>query len=297
MDKEGGVVGLVGVGMMGLAMSKRLIDHGYEVAGYRRGSLDAFVEIGGKAMNSVAEVANTTNVILTCLPDAGALDEVLSGECGIVANAQDGLVLIEMSSMEPEEKSERADKLLAHGVTLLDCPISGTPQMVSAGKAAIFASGDESTIESHRSMLESIAPSVNYVGKSGAGSTVKFIANALVAIHTLAAAEAFVLAECRGVDSRKLLQALSGGPASSVMLQIRGKIMADHEYEEKIGGIRIFSSLLSKIAQRASEQGDFRLLNTANDEYQEAAAGEYRDYDIAALVEHISDRVEREKKA
>jgi hypothetical protein len=78
--------------------------------------------------------------------------------------------------------------------TLLDCPISGTPQMVSAGKAAIFASGDENTVESNRSMLESIAPSINYVGKLGAGSTVKFATNALVAIHTWAAAEAFVLA-------------------------------------------------------------------------------------------------------
>jgi hypothetical protein len=74
--------------------------------------------------------------------------------------------------------------------------------------------------------------------------------------------------------------------------------MADHEYEEKIGGIRLFffSGLLSKIAQRASEQDDSRLLDTVNDEYQEAAAGESRDYDIARLVEHISDRVEREKK-
>lgn len=107
--KKASVVGLAGVGMMGLAMSTRLIDHGYEVAGNRRGSLDAFVEIGGKAMDSVAEVANSTNVILTFLPDAGALDQVLSRDVGIVANVQDGLVLIEMSRMEPEEKGERAD--------------------------------------------------------------------------------------------------------------------------------------------------------------------------------------------
>lgn len=113
-------VAMIGVGALGLAMAQGLIAAGIGVVGYRRGSLDDLVAAGGRAAGSIGEAMTGRDVVVTCLPDAAALEDVFSREGGLLASLVPGLVVIETSTTSVEEKRRQAARLAEAGGTLLD---------------------------------------------------------------------------------------------------------------------------------------------------------------------------------
>ena len=186
------------------------------------------------------------------LLDAGY--EVVEGPDGLVAGAHPGLVVVESSTLPlPSKRAARA-ALNAAGVEVLDCPLSGTSDQAVVKDIIVLASGDRATVERLAPVFDAFARGWHYLGEFGAGTTVKLVANLLVAVHSAVAAEALVLAIKAGVDPDLLLGVLTDSAGTSRMFEVRAPRMLAHDYG---GGIRMrtFEKDLLAISGLASDLG------------------------------------------
>src|SRR6266704_2798559 len=208
-------VGMVGLGIMGAAMSFNLTRAGFRVVGFdvvpRRRTEHA--RSGGIAARSPREVARRAEIVITSLPSAHALAEVAAE---LAASATRGTIVIETSTLPIPVKETARDVLARRGVVLLDCPLSG----------------DRAAYRKTVPVLQGFTRADYYVGPFGAGSKMKFVANLLVAIHNVAAAEAMVLGMKAGLDPAQVLKVVAGGAGGSRMFQVRGPMMVKGDYSE-----------------------------------------------------------------
>ncbi len=222
-------VGVIGLGIMGSAMSANLIGAGFSVRGYdvlarRRSELS---RAGGQPARSVRDLAKAAPIMITSLPSSAALLQVAAD---VASAKRPGKIVIETSTL-PIEIKEQARKLLAvKDITLLDCPLSGTGAQARVKDLAVYASGQRSAYRRCIPVFEGFARTHFFIGRFGAGSKMKFLANLLVAIHNVSAAEALVLGMKAGLDPATMVKVLSDGAGSSRMLQIRGPMMARNDY-------------------------------------------------------------------
>jgi len=214
---------------MGSAMAANIAAAGFPVAGYdvlpkRRSAL---TRSGGRAARSAGEVARRAPVAITSLPTAEAL---LAVAAEVARVGRRGLVVIETSTMAIDVKEEARGVLARRGVTLLDCPLSGTGAQARVKDLVVFASGDRSAYRRCVRVFEAFARAHYFLGAFGTGSKMKFVANLLVAIHNVSAAEALVLGMKAGLDPATMVRILSDGAGSSRMLRIRGPMMVKGDY-------------------------------------------------------------------
>jgi 3-hydroxyisobutyrate dehydrogenase-like beta-hydroxyacid dehydrogenase len=224
-------VGMIGLGIMGSAMSFNLGRAGFRVAGYDVAprARTEHKRSGGIAAKSPRDVARRTDVVITSLPSASALAEV-SAELGKFAKR--GTVVVETSTLPIAVKEAARDILARRGVVLLDCPLSGTGAQARAKDLLIYVSGERAAYRKIAPVLPGFTSANYYVGAFGAGSKMKFVANLLVAIHNVAAAEAMVLAMKAGLDPAMVLKVVAGGAGGSRMFQVRGPMMVKGDYSE-----------------------------------------------------------------
>jgi putative dehydrogenase len=224
-------VGMIGLGIMGSAMSANLVKAGFAVTGYdpvaaRRSAL---VRAGGRAVRSTADVAKRAAIVITSLPSSEALAEA-SAE--LARAGRRGQIVIEASTL-PIEVKQAARKLLApRGITLLDCPLSGTGAQARNRDLVVYASGERGAYRKCAAVFEGFARAHYRVGPFGDGSKMKFVANLLVAIHNVAAAEAMVLGIKAGLDPAQVLKIISSGAGTSRMLEVRGPMMVKSDYSD-----------------------------------------------------------------
>ena len=228
-------VGVIGLGIMGSAMSANLVKAGFAVIGHdpvaaRR---KALAGAGGQAARSAREVAKRAALVITSLPSADALAAVSAelAEGGPRAAGR-GLIVIETSTLPIEVKQAARKRLAAAGVTLLDCPLSGTGAQARTKDLVVLASGERSAYRKCIPVFEGFARAHYLIGAFGDGSKMKFIANHLVAIHNVAAAEAMVLGMKSGLDPAQVLAVISNGAGTSRMLEVRGPMMVKGDYSE-----------------------------------------------------------------
>lgn len=296
------VVGLVGLGTMGLPVALRLLEAGFEVLGCRRNAVpEEFLAAGGRAGGDAAQVAREARVVITLLPTEGSLADVTAG---LVSGATAATVVVEMSILPVAAKERARDALGAVGAVVLDAPISGTPAMVSAGRASIFCSGlpsksalreglpvDGMPLSGVHDVLTAITPSVQQVGGFGAGTQVKHVAHLLLAVNHLAAAEALSLARRAGLDLGRLLEVLSTSPASSQALLLRGPMMAAERFTPVTGAVGNLTEGLTQVQRFAAEQGAATpLLNAALEQYRAAAEAGHADEDVSVMVRALGRR-------
>ncbi|OGA12354.1 MAG: hypothetical protein A3G25_17605 [Betaproteobacteria bacterium RIFCSPLOWO2_12_FULL_63_13] len=284
-------VAMIGVGALGLAMAEGLIAAGIGVAGYRRGSLADLVAAGGTAAGSIGEALAGRKVVVTCLPDEAALEEVFSRDGGLLASAVPGLVVIETSTTSVEEKRRQAARLAKAGGKLLDCPVSGTPPMLRAGRAAIFASGERAAFDRVRPVLEAMAVHVRYVGDVGAGTVLKHIATALAGIECVAIAEAMAYAERAGVDRAAVVEGVKGSPVTSAIIDVRSAMMASgaHGKDQRMGTMSVFQQNMELVSEATRALGAAcPLLETTIATFAAAIAAGFGEDDQSAVVEYLA---------
>jgi 3-hydroxyisobutyrate dehydrogenase-like beta-hydroxyacid dehydrogenase len=220
---------MIGLGIMGSAMAGNLLKAGFRVVGYDvlPTPRKALAAQGGTAAGSAVGVAKRAGIAITSLPSVAALDAVA---IELAAKPRRGLVIVETSTL-PIEAKERARKVLARaGITLLDCPLSGTGAQARTRDLAVYASGPRGAYRQVIPVLEGFARAHYYIGAFGAGSKMKYVANLLVAIHNVAAAEAMTLAIKAGLDPAQVLKVIGDGAGSSRMFQVRGPMMVANDY-------------------------------------------------------------------
>ena len=245
-------VGMIGLGIMGSAMSANLMRAGFRVAGFdvlprRRAE---HKRAGGAAAKSPRDLAKRADLIITSLPSARALAEVAAE---LAASAKRGTVVIETSTLPIKAKEAARDVLAKRGVILLDCPLSGTGAQARVKDLLIYVSGDRSAYRKIVPVLQGFTSANYYVGAFGAGSKMKFVANLLVAIHNVAAAEAMVLGMKAGLDPAMVLKVVAGGAGGSRMFQVRGPMMVKGDYSEATMKNEVWQKDMTIIADFARE--------------------------------------------
>ena len=212
-------VGLIGLGKMGLPIARNLMERGFAVTGYRRSGSPELAAAGGTVAGSSAEVAAEAEVLLSIVPDAAAVEEIICGQAGTLTTLRPGTIHIEMSTIDIGHKTRLRDAVRARGGDLLDCPVSGSPGMVAPRRATTFASGDRASVDRVAPVLDAVSGPWVYTGEFGTGARMKYIANLLLAVHTVAAAEALVLARRSGLDLDLVQATLDGSIAESAIWQ------------------------------------------------------------------------------
>jgi putative dehydrogenase len=277
-------IGIVGLGKMGLPLAVSLLEKGFTVTGYRRHNMDDFVALGGVPAASSREVAQRSDVVLTCLPSDEALIEVVGGEEGLVHGASKDLIVIEVSMLSLQAKELARRHLQQVGAEMLDCPISGTPAMIIPRKTVFFGSGNQAVFDNCTPVFKAITDAVFYLGEFGAGSKMKCVANLLVAVHNLAAAEAMALSTRAGLDPEMVIKVISPSIAGSTMFAARAPMMAARRYEPPLGAINQVQEFIPHIKEFAQDVGSpTPLLDLASEYYDRAAQEGRGGQDIAAL--------------
>lgn len=286
-------VGVVGLGVMGSAMSTHLLAAGFDVLGFdldetRRAEHAAR---GGTVCASAAEVAAGAEVVITSLPSATALLDVLDGLCD---GGRAGLVVVETSTLSPETKRTGHDRAHKGGATLLDCPLSGTGQQARDGDAVAYLSGDPEAKRRALPVLAACTRAQHDLGEFGQGTLMKLVANLLVTIHNAAAAEALLLARRAGLDLQRVIDVVGDGAGGSRMLAVRGPLMAEGRYGEPtatVATIRKDNALIAEFA--AGLASPTPLFAAAAVLYQAAVAQDRLQEDSAcvfAVLERLAGR-------
>lgn len=195
-------LGCIGLGAMGLPIARRLIAAGFPLSVYNRSRLnvDVLVALGAITQPGPAEIAMASDVVLTALPTPESVREVYLGEGGLLAGAQAGSILIDLSTVSPALSREIEQAARQRGVAFLDAPISGGPEGAANGTLTIMCGGDQAAFERARPVFEAFGERIYYAGPSGAGCTIKLVNQLLVSIHAVATAEALGLATRAGAD-------------------------------------------------------------------------------------------------
>jgi 3-hydroxyisobutyrate dehydrogenase len=259
------------------------------VVGYRRSGSPGLAEAGGKVAGSAAEVADAADVLLSIVPDADAVADVVCGPHGTLTTLRPGIVHIEMSTVDVGRKREIRDAVVRRGGDLLDCPISGGPGLVSTRRATTFASGEEASVDRVRPVLDAIAGPWVYTGAFGTGARMKYIANLLLAVHTVAAAEAMELARRGGLDLDLVQRTLDDSIGSSAIWRQRGPVMRARAWSPAPGPITTLQPILEQIEDCAQEAGlPTPVFASAKAVFDRALASGWGDLDIACVFDQIA---------
>jgi L-threonate 2-dehydrogenase len=224
-------VGVIGLGIMGSAMSANLVKAGFTVFGYdpvapARARLK---KAGGTPCESAAQVAKQSRFIVLSLPSEAALEQVCAD---LITAKPKGLIVAETSTL-PESAKRRAWAALSkHGIELLDCPLSGTGAQAVTGDLAVYASGDTRAIKAFAPVFEGFARARYDVGEFGNGIRMKLVANLLVAIHNVSTAEALLMGGRMGLDPAQIVKVVADGAGGSRMFQVRGPMMVARSWDQ-----------------------------------------------------------------
>jgi len=291
-------VAVIGLGKMGLPIARNLLERGFAVVGYRRSPSDELARAGGTVARTAAEAAANADVVLSIVPDADAVEEVVSGPAGTLTTLRPGTVHIEMSTIPVGRKLRIRDAVREAGGDLLDCPISGSPPMVGPRLATTFVSGDRASVETARTVLDAISGPWVYTGAFGTGASMKYVANMLLATHTAAAAEAIQLARGLGLDLDLVQQTLDNSIGSSAIWRQRGPVMRARQWTPAPGPIGTLHPILDQIATAADAAGlDPPVFGAAKRLFDMAMADGWADLDIAAVHDLVAGPPPQQEQA
>jgi 3-hydroxyisobutyrate dehydrogenase len=215
-------IGFVGLGIMGTAMTLRLLEQGWPVTVWNLEPerVPPLVAAGAVAAPSPGEVTRASDIVIMCVLHTDAVRDCVFGAQGIAAAAGPDKILIDHSTIDPAATREMAKQLKTQsGMGWVDAPVSGGPVQSRSGTLTILAGGDAGDVEAIRPVMADLAANFTHIGPSGAGQSAKMINQLIVGSTYVVLAEALTLAEAAGVDASQLPQCLAGGHADSSLLR------------------------------------------------------------------------------
>lgn len=227
------VVAVLGIGLMGLPMARRLCEAGYRVRVWNRSpaKAQALVAHGASVFDHPADAVRQADVVITMLQDGAAVHEVLF-QRGTIDGLRPGTLVVDMSSIQPREARDHASRLAALQVDCLDAPVSGGTVGAEAGTLAIMAGGRSADFERARPVLQ-VLGRPTHVGPLGSGQLAKLANQMIVGITIGAVAEALLFAARGGADMGKVREAITGGFADSRILQVHGQRMVERDFAKR----------------------------------------------------------------
>ena len=264
-------IGLIGAGLLGTALARRLLGAGFSVFGYDTDA-EALLRLeapGGAAAASAEAVARECRRIMFSLPGPAQVAETVQR---IEAQLSGGAIILDTTTGDPEQVEDTAARLARAGVAYLDCEIGGSSRQAEAGEAIIICGGDADAFGRSRDILEALSTRIFHTGPTGTGTRMKLALNIAIGLHRAVLAESLSFAVANGIDPERALEILKSGPAYSKAMDIKGRKMLSGDFTpearlaqhlkdvrlilqtgDKLGAIlplsRVHESLLSNAAE------------------------------------------------
>ncbi|UQN08177.1 2-hydroxy-3-oxopropionate reductase [Deinococcus sp. QL22] len=225
-------VGFIGLGIMGLPMARNLLKAGYALTVNNRSpeAEQTLAAEGAAVARTAREVAQSSDIVITMLPDSPQVEEVVLGEDGVAQGLRAGGLFIDMSSISPSTARQVAAALSSKGADSLDAPVSGGQVGAQGATLSIMVGGSEQGFQRARPVFEAVGKNIVHIGGPGAGQVTKICNQIVVALTIQAVAEALTLARKSGVDGARVREALLGGFAQSRILDLHGQRILDGNF-------------------------------------------------------------------
>lgn len=266
-------VGIVGLGIMGSAFARNILNAGFRVYGHDivEDNVNTLVDLGGIAADSACDVAKKSDIVITSLPSVASFHDVMTGTKGIASAERSDLIVVECSTLSIEDKQSAHDALLKVSSTLLDCPISGTGAQAQTKDLSVYVSGVETAASKCQPVFDAMAKHTFYVGDFGNGSKMKFVANVLVHIHNVASAEAMVLGIKAGLDPETLFNVIKSGAGNSRIFELRAPMMVADDYSNATMKMDVWQKDIAVIGEFAKNlECAMPLFTAGNTVYEKA---------------------------
>jgi 3-hydroxyisobutyrate dehydrogenase len=226
-------IGFLGLGIMGSRMAANVAKAGYPLTvwTHTEGKARHWAEAHeATAMETPAEVAAASDIVVSMVVDGAQVESVLCGENGVAEGAEDGLLCVDMSTIAPTDTRRIATRLKERGIGMIDAPVTGSSPRAEAGTLTIMVGGEAEQFERVKALLETMGELIVHVGELGQGEMLKLINNSLGAANAAAVAEALLLAKATGVDLDALVAVTQSGSGASAQMQMKSGPMRAHDY-------------------------------------------------------------------
>jgi 3-hydroxyisobutyrate dehydrogenase len=279
----------LGLGLMGAAMARRLLDHGFELTVWNRNAARAepLVARGARLAATPAEAARGADAVIAMIADDEASRSVWLGESGALAAMDRGALAIESSTLTVEWMRELGVAAESRGVGFLDAPVTGSKPQAEAGALNFLVGGEAATVERARPLFAAMGRGHVHVGPSGAGALLKLINNFMCGVQLASLGEAVGMAQRSGLDVKLAAEVLAAGSPGSPIVKMVVERMVARDYTPNFVVSLMVKDLTYAMRTFAAEGIELADARAARDRFSDAAAAGYHDRDIAAVVEPL----------
>ena len=286
-------VGIIGTGLMGKAIATRLLNTGHELIVYNRtrNKTESLRKLGAQIADSPKKVAENSDLVITIVKDATAIELVSFGKDGIVQGKHENLIVSDMSTISPISSEKISSRFQKYKIPMIDSPVMGGPRLAEKGQLVVMIGGEKSIYKRCKPVFDSIGERTFYLGKNGAGEAMKLAMNLQIAILALAISEGIILAKKSGLDPMTFLEVLNSTYFKTGMSVNKGPKMARGDFEPSFF-LSMMQKDLTEINYTAKKFGaNLPTAKLANRIYQKAIKKGYGELDytgILAFLEKIS---------
>lgn len=282
-------IGLIGTGMLGNAVGLHLLESGHELIVYNR-TKEKTSELknhGAKVVDSPKDVASLSELVIICVKDAAAVKEVSFGHDGIIQWNHENLVVADMSTINPNETKQISKQFKESGITLLEIPVMGGPNVAIKGELVLMASGNEEVFNKHKKVFETIAKQIFFLGQSGVAHSVKLAMNIQIAMLALAISEGITLARASSIDPETFLKILNSTYFKTGMSENKAYKMISDKFEPTFT-LNNLKKDLNTINEAAKSFGVTLPMSTRAEEiYQKAIENGFGDLDYTGILAYL----------
>ena len=282
-------IGLVGIGILGEAVGLHLLESGHSITAYNRtkSKTSNLEKNGAIIVGTPKNVAESSELVITCVKDADAVEQILFSQDGIVAGKHDDLTVAEMSTINPSSAIQNSKRLGEEGINSLEIPVMGGPNVAIHGQLVLMASGDRDVFDKYKEVFDTIANKTFFLGKSGSAHSIKIAMNLQISLLALALSEGITLTEKAGFDPEKFLEILNSTYFKTGMSENKAHKMIKDEFEPTFT-LKNLKKDLDIITETAKEFGAvLPMAERANEIYAEAVKAGFGEIDYTGILAHI----------
>ena len=282
-------IGLAGTGMLGEAVGLHLLKSGFSLTAYNRTkSKTAKLEKNGAVIADTPKyMAESSDLIITCVKDADAVDQVLFGQNGVIAGKHEGMTVADMSTINPGSAVNFSKRLSGEGIGSLEIPVMGGPNVAIDGRLVLMASGDKDAFERHKDVFDTIASKIFFLGKSGSAHSIKIAMNLQISLLALALSEGITLTKKAGSDPEKFLEILNSTYFKTGMSEKKAYKMIKDDFEPTFR-LKNLKKDLDIITRAAKDFGaTLPIAERANEIYSDAVKAGFGEIDYTGILAYI----------
>lgn len=282
-------VGIIGLGMLGNAVAMHLLDEGFDLIVYNRTKekTSQVEKKGAKIALTPKDVTKNSDLIITIVKDADALEQISFGSDGIIEGIHEGVIVADMSTISPKESKDISEQFEKHGIVKLDIPVMGGPNVAITGDLTMMVSGNKNTFEECRNIFEKITSKIFFLGDNGVANSVKLAMNLQITMLALSLAEGIMLVKKTDVDPKIFLEILNSTYFKTGMSEKKAYKMIEGKYDTTF----TLSNLKKDIAimtNTAKSLGiELPMLKKAEEVYGNAIKEGFGDIDYTGIIEYI----------